>query len=201
MSAAVKLNDIASLAAPPFRHGLDEGLRLMSLDLLQRLPVQFHPEHEILDGADASVDHCDFAVLGQSVDSRNHAVRDGAEALLPTAYKLRCVGHSVPPGCHASWCDTAQNVAPILGSTPKVHIPWDVFARPLQNSHAPTRVTSTTRPHGHPSQQTPTPPTQTAELGLFHSVSRSTPKQSANSGEATNPSGPHVSPLTLLRPS
>jgi hypothetical protein len=87
-------------------------------------------------------------------------------------------------------CGFVHNVAPNLGSTPKVQIPWDVFAHSSQNPHAPTRVTPTTRPNGHPSQRTPDPHAQLLRRG-FHSVSRSTPNQSANSSRASqSPPGP-----------
>ena len=180
MSAPLNLHDVAgSLAAPPFGHGLDEGLRLMSLDLFHRSLVQFHPVREILDGADACVDHCDLAVRCQSVDRADHAVRDRAEALLPTAYEFCGVGHSVPPGFHASMCGAAQRTSQTSGSRLTERNPrYFQFSR-LQHS---TQRAARSK-NFHP-----------------HSVSRSPPNQSANSDAgALAPRHPTPASLTLLR--
>lgn len=145
MSAPLQLHDVAGLAPPPFGQVCEIGLRLVALDFFHRPFVQFYPVREVLDGADAGVDHGDIAVTGQSVDRRDDPLRDRAEPLLPTAHELRCVRH-LAPRCPASMCGNVQNVAPDLGSTLKVEISWHVFAHPTQNSRAPTARTAAGRP-------------------------------------------------------
>jgi hypothetical protein len=97
-------------------------------------------------------------------------------------------------------CGTVQNVAPNLGSTPKVQIPWDVFARPSRNPHASTGVTHPTRPNGHPPQRTPDPHAQLLRREL-HSVSRVPTHANGDAGTQPSPTAPTPASLTLLRPS
>ena len=145
MSAPLQLHDIACLPAPPFGQALDVLLRVMPLNGRQRLLVQAAPVEEILDRADAGVDDGDLAVLSQSVDRADHAVRYRAEPLRALADQFRGFRH-LAPRCPASMCGNVQNVAPNLGSTLKVEISWDVFAHPTQNSRVPTARTAAGRP-------------------------------------------------------
>lgn len=104
--------------------------------------------------------------------------------------------HQAPQPNPASSCGIVHNDVPKLGSTPKVQIPWDVFAHPAFNSHASTRVIRPTRPNGHPPQQPPADPHANCCGGASLSVSRSTPNQSAN-GDAGALAPRHPTPASL----
>jgi hypothetical protein len=86
------------------------------------------------------------------------------------------------------------------GSSQNLLISWDVFAHSSRNRHVSTRVTPTTRASAHPPQRTPIPHALLRRVS--HSVSRSTPNQSANGDAGTlAPRHPISASLTLLRPS
>ena len=143
MSAPLNLHDVAgSLAAPPFGHGLDEGLRLISLDLFHRPLLHFVGPDERLDRDHDGVENADFSGVGHAVQRGDYPVLLRVEPLFGTGNKFGALSHAVSQPTPAFLCGNAQSVEPITGSTPKVHMSWDVFARPASNSHVPTRANS-----------------------------------------------------------
>ena len=155
MSAPLQLHDIAgSLAAPPFGQVCEIGLRLVALDFFHRLLVEFQPEDKILDGRDTGIDDADLAGFGHPIQNCDHAVRDRAEPLLPTAYEF-CGFRHLAPQPNPAMCGIEQRTSRKSGSTPKAEISRDVFAHPTQNSRALTRANGDAGTQPSPTAPTP----------------------------------------------
>ena len=197
--ARFQSNDIAGSLPASFGQRLDVLLRVVSINGFHRPDLHGVAANECLDRDDDSVENADLPGIGHSVQHGDHPILLRVEPLLGPDDDFCAFSHWFPQN-PASMCGNIQNVAPNLGSTPKVQIPWDVFARPSRNPHASTRVTNPTRPNGQPPQRTPDP--QDAQLlrREFHSVSRDPNRANGDAGP-NRPPRPHPASLTLLRPS
>ncbi len=146
MSAPLELHDVAgSLAAPPFRQAFDVLLHAVPLDFFHRLELHRVAANERFDRDDDRVENADLSGIGQPVQHGDHPILLRVEPLLGPADDFCAFSHFFPHPDPAM-CGIVQNVAPNLGSTPKVEISWDVFAHPRQNSRVPTARTAAGRP-------------------------------------------------------